>query len=264
MEKEVTEGIFSKPEFMKRADNWESFMDGAGKKNILEKDLLDLYVNEIEENKGKNDKSIYNPEEDYRYVMKAQKGDTAAVNHIIDKYRPMVYLKSKTYYMKGSDKDDIIQEGMIGLYKAIKDYKKNSKSDFYYFASMCITRQMITAVKTSTRKKHIPLNSYVSLNRPAYDGDEDSERTLFDIISKSEEVNPENVIISRENYKILAEKISEVLTPLEESVFRMYVSGKKYTDIALKLGKNEKAVDNAMQRSKRKLEKVFKEINSKE
>lgn len=238
-------------------------MDGAGKK-ILEKELLDLYVDEIEENKGKNDKSIYNPEEDYRYVIKAQKGDTVAVNHMIDKYRPMVYLKSNTYYMKGSDKDDIIQEGMIGLYKAIKDYKKDSKNDFYYFASMCITRQMITAIKASTRKKHIPLNSYVSLNRPAYDGEEDSEKTLFDIISKREEVNPENLIISRENYKVLAEKISEVLTPLEGSVFRMYISGKKYIEIALKIGKNEKAVDNAMQRSKRKLEKAFKEINSKE
>lgn len=239
-------------------------MDGAGKKKILEKELLDLYVDEIEENKGKNDKSIYNPEEDYRYVIKAQKGDTVAVNHMIDKYSPMVYLKSNTYYMKGSDKDDIIQEGMIGLYKAIKDYKKDSKNDFYYFASMCITRQMITAIKASTRKKHIPLNSYVSLNRPAYDGEEDSEKTLFDIISKREEVNPENLIISRENYKVLAEKISEVLTPLEGSVFRMYISGKKYIEIALKIGKNEKAVDNAMQRSKRKLEKAFKEINSKE
>ena len=130
MDREVTEGIFGKPSYKKEANNWESCMDEADKKNILEKDLLDLYVDEIEENKNKNEKSTYNPEEDYRYVMKAQKGDTAAVNHIIDKYRPMVYLKSKTYYMKGSDKEDIVQEGMIGLYKAIKDYKKDSKSDF--------------------------------------------------------------------------------------------------------------------------------------
>ncbi|SEN77925.1 RNA polymerase, sigma 30 subunit, SigH [Peptostreptococcus russellii] len=264
MDREVTEGIFGKPSYKKEANNWESCMDEADKKNILEKDLLDLYVDEIEENKNKNEKSTYNPEEDYRYVMKAQKGDTAAVNHIIDKYRPMVYLKSKTYYMKGSDKEDIVQEGMIGLYKAIKDYKKDSKSDFYYFASMCITRQMITAVKTSTRKKHMPLNSYISLNKPAFDGEENSDRTLFEVINQSEEVNPENLVISKENYKILAEKISEVLTPLEEDVFKMYIAGKKYSDIAKKLDKNEKAVDNAMQRAKRKLEKALKEMNSKE
>lgn len=239
-------------------------MNNAGKKNFLEKKLFDLYEDKIEESEDEKENKLYNPKEDYMYVMKAQKGDIAAINHIIDKYRPMVYLKSKAYYMKGSDKDDIVQEGMIGLYKAIKDYKKDSKSDFYYFASMCITRQMITAVKTSTRKKHIPLNSYVSLNRPVYDGEEDSERTLFDIISKSEEGNPENLIISKESHKILEQKITELLTPLEENVFRMYISGKKYTDIALKLGKNEKAVDNAMQRSKKKLEKAFKEINSKE
>ncbi len=226
--------------------------------NINGKNLQNSYLDEINGDKKLDNKKRYNPEEDVINVVKAQKGDTEAIDYIINKYRPMVYLKSKTYYMKGFDKEDIIQEGMIGLYKAIKDYKKESKSNFYYFANMCVTRQMITAVKTSTRKKHIPLNSYISLNRPLYDGDENSERTLGEVISRGEEVNPESLVINRENHEILEEKINELLTPLEEKVFRMYISGKRYVDIAQRLNKNEKSVDNAMQRAKKKLEKAFK------
>ena len=264
MEKKVTEGDFNNVSKGKETDIWESCMDYADKKDILDKDLLDFYVEEIEDGEEVDDKKLYNAEEDREYVKKAQSGDTSAVNYIIEKYRPMVYSKSRTYFMKGSDKEDIVQEGMIGLYKAIKDYSEDSKSDFYYFASMCITRQMITAVKTSTRKKHIPLNSYVSLNKPVYDGEENSDRTLFEVIGRGYEINPENLIISRESYKDLAGKISEVLTPLEEDVFRLYMSGKKYSDIAEILGKNEKSVDNAMQRAKKKLERALDEMNSKE
>ena len=197
-------------------------------------------------------------DEDRKYIKDAKEGSVSAVNYIIDKYRPMVISKSSSYFMKGSDREDMIQEGMIGLYKAIRDFKESETCTFSSFADICVTRQMITAVKTSTRQKHIPLNSYISLNKPVYENEEDSDRTLSEVIDGGTHVNPENLIISRENYRIIEDKISEVLTPLEEEVLLLYVSGKKYSEIAEMLDKNSKSVDNAMQRAKKKLEKALK------
>ncbi|CAK7036579.1 MAG: RNA polymerase sigma-H factor [Peptostreptococcus russellii] len=202
---------------------------------------------------------ISHSDEDYKYVKEAQKGNIAAINHIISKYDIMVKAKSKMYFMIGSDREDMIQEGMIGLYKAIRDYNDEKTCTFSSFASICVTRQMITAVKTSTRQKHIPLNSYVSLNKPVYDGDSESDRNLFDIITNNADSDPEKLIISKENYKNIENKINEVLTPLEEEVLTLYMSGEKYSEIANALGKNEKSIDNAMQRAKKKLIKSLEE-----
>ncbi|MEG0250681.1 MAG: RNA polymerase sporulation sigma factor SigH [Peptostreptococcus sp.] len=198
-------------------------------------------------------------DEDYKYVKEAQKGNISAINHIIDKYNIMVKAKSKMYFMMGSDREDMIQEGMIGLYKAIRDYNDKKTCSFKHFAGMCVTRQMITAVKTSTRQKHIPLNSYISLNKPVYDGDSDSERTLFEVVTNSVDSDPEKLIISKENYRNIENKINELLTPLEEEVLMLYMSGKKYSEIAKILGKNTKSIDNAMQRAKKKLVKSLEE-----
>lgn len=198
-------------------------------------------------------------DEDYKYVKEAQKGNIASINHIISKYDVMVKAKSKMYFMIGSDRDDMIQEGMIGLYKAIRDYNDKKTCSFKHFAGICVTRQMITAVKTSTRQKHIPLNSYVSLNKPVFDGDLESERTLFEVISSSVDLDPEKLIISKENSKDIENKITELLTPLEEEVLILYMSGKKYSEIASMLGKNDKSIDNAMQRAKKKLIKSLEE-----
>lgn len=223
--------------------------------NSIKNDIDDITDN-IPECEEKNKEEFV--DEDGKYVEDAQNGNISAINYIIDKYKPMVISKSNSYFMKGSDKEDIIQEGMIGLYKAIRDYNEEKTCTFSSFAGICVTRQIITAVKTSTRQKHIPLNSYVSLNKPAYESEGDSERTLSDFIDNGEQVNPENLVISRENYKVIESKISEVLTPLEEEVLLLYISGKKYVEIAEILNKNSKSVDNAMQRAKKKLEKALK------
>ena len=144
---------------------------------------------------------------------------------------------------------------MIGLYKAIRDYKEERLSSFRAFAELCITRQMITAIKTATRQKHIPLNSYVSLNKPVYD--DDSDRTLIDVLSAGRMANPEDLLIGQEDYAAIEERIGEVLSVLEREVLLSYLSGKSYQEIAEELGRHVKSIDNALQRVKRKLEKYL-------
>ena len=133
---------------------------------------------------------------DEEIVDLAQLGDQFAIEFLMDKYKNFVRAKARSYFLIGADKEDIIQEGMIGLFKAIRDYKMDKLTSFRAFAELCITRQIITAIKTATRQKHIPLNSYVSLNKPIYD--EESERTLMDILSTTRISNPEEIVISRE------------------------------------------------------------------
>ncbi|WP_101773867.1 RNA polymerase sporulation sigma factor SigH [Peptostreptococcus faecalis] len=198
-------------------------------------------------------KAINRRDEDSDIIKKAKEGDTESIDYIIDKYRIMVKSKAKTYFLIGADKDDIIQEGMIGLYKAIRDYNDEKTSSFRSFADLCITRQIITAIKTATRQKHIPLNSYVSLNKPVFEGE--SERTLYDTVISNVESDPEKLIIGKENYEYIEKKINEVLSPFEEEVLILYISGHSYSDIAKELKKDSKSVDNAIQRIKRKMEK---------
>jgi RNA polymerase sporulation-specific sigma factor len=155
----------------------------------------------------------------------------------------------------GADREDIVQEGMIGLFKAIRDYKGDKLSSFKAFAELCITRQIITAIKTATRQKHIPLNSYVSLDKPIYD--EESDRTLLDVISESKVTDPEEMIISQEEYTDIESKISELLSDLERKVLSLYLDGRSYQEISEQLNRHVKSIDNALQRVKRKLERYM-------
>ncbi|NLW91892.1 MAG: RNA polymerase sporulation sigma factor SigH [Syntrophomonadaceae bacterium] len=194
---------------------------------------------------------------DEEVVELAQQGEQFAVEFLVDKYKNFVRAKARSYFLIGADKEDIIQEGMIGLFKAIRDYKLDKLTSFRAFAELCITRQIITAIKTATRQKHIPLNSYVSLNKPIYD--EESDRTLIDILSTTKITNPEEIIISREEFVFIEKKMGEILSSLEWKVLMAYLEGKSYQEIAVDLKRHVKSIDNALQRVKRKLEKYLED-----
>lgn len=197
---------------------------------------------------------------DEEIVELAKDGDISAQEFLINKYKNFVRAKARSYFLIGADREDIIQEGMIGLYKAIRDFRCDKLSSFRAFAELCITRQIITAIKTATRQKHIPLNSYVSLNKPIYD--EDSDRTLLDVISGSKITDPEELIISREEFDDIEEKMGEILSSLEWKVLMYYLEGKSYQEIAVDLKRHVKSIDNALQRVKRKLERYLENRES--
>ena len=186
-------------------------------------------------------------------VEQVHLGNTDALDFLISKYRLFVKAKARSYFLVGADKEDIIQEGMIGLYKAIRDFREDKLASFRAFAELCITRQIITAIKTATRQKHIPLNSYVSLDKPIYD--EESERTLMDIITSPISDDPEYLMINREDYVYLEQKMGEVLSELEQQVLVRYLEGQSYNEISEELNRHVKSIDNALQRVKRKLER---------
>lgn len=194
---------------------------------------------------------------DEQVVTLAQQGDSVAVEYLLGKYKNFVRSKARSYFLIGADHEDIVQEGMIGLFKAIRDYQAERLSSFRAFAELCITRQIITAIKTATRQKHVPLNSYVSLNKPIYD--EESDRTLMDVIVEGRAQNPEELIIGRENLVSFRDQVDRVLSGLEQDVLNAYLDGKSYQEIADKLGRHVKSIDNALQRVKRKMEKFLEE-----
>ncbi len=196
-------------------------------------------------------------EPDEEVVKLSKNGDEFATEYLINKYKNFVRVKAKSYFLVGADREDIIQEGMIGLYKAIRDFRADKLSSFRAFAELCITRQIITAIKTATRQKHIPLNSYISLNKPIYD--EDSDRTMLDILSGTKITDPEEVFISHELSDDLREKIQENLSELESQVLLSYLEGKSYQEMAKELNRHVKSIDNALQRVKRKIEKTLGE-----
>jgi RNA polymerase sporulation-specific sigma factor len=185
----------------------------------------------------------------------ACQGDPEATEFLIHKYKNFVRSKARSYFLIGADKEDIIQEGMIGLYKAIRDFKGDKLTSFKSFAELCVTRQIITAIKTATRQKHIPLNSYVSLNKPIFD--EDSDRTLLDILSGLKITDPEELMINEEEYIDIEKKMGEILSGLERKVLMLYLEGKSYQEIAVELKRHVKSIDNALQRVKRKLERYL-------
>ena len=201
--------------------------------------------------------SMYSELTDEQIVQLCHDGDSMAEEYLLNKYKNFVRSKARSYFLIGADHEDIVQEGMIGLYKAIRDFKQEKLSSFRAFAELCITRQIITAIKTATRQKHIPLNSYVSLNKPLYD--EESDRTLLDILMEGSTGNPEDMIINQENLGNIHQKINEVLSGLEQEVLAAYLDGKSYQEIAEALGRHVKSIDNALQRVKRKLEKYLEE-----
>lgn len=192
---------------------------------------------------------------DEQVVEWARNGDRAAEEYLINKYKNFVRAKARSYFLIGADREDIIQEGMIGLYKAIRDFRSDKLASFRAFAELCITRQIITAIKTATRQKHIPLNSYVSLNKPIYD--EESDRTLLDVIHGAQVTDPEELVISREEFIDIESKMGEFLSDLEWKVLMSYLDGKSYQEIAAELKRHVKSIDNALQRVKRKLERYI-------
>lgn len=197
---------------------------------------------------------------DEEIALLAQQGDADASEYLLNKYKNFVRSKARSYFLVGADHEDIVQEGMIGLFKAIRDYQAERLSSFRAFAELCITRQIITAIKTATRQKHVPLNSYVSLNKPIYD--EESDRTLMDVIVEGRAQNPEELIIGRENLVSFRDQVDRVLSGLEQDVLNAYLDGKSYQEIADKLGRHVKSIDNALQRVKRKMEKFLEEAKS--
>ncbi|VBB08515.1 rna polymerase sigma-70 [Lucifera butyrica] len=188
-------------------------------------------------------------------VIAQDNKNTVEEEYLISKYRNFVRAKARSYFLIGAEREDIIQEGMIGLYKAIRDFRNDKLSSFRAFAELCVTRQIITAIKTATRQKHIPLNSYVSLNKPIYD--EDSDRTLLDVLSSSKISDPEELVISREEFIDIEGKMGEILSDLEWKVLMSYLDGKSYQEIAVELNRHVKSIDNALQRVKRKLERYL-------
>ena len=203
---------------------------------------------------------MYESLSDEEIVQLARDTNDQALEHLINKYKNFVRAKARSYFLIGADREDIIQEGMIGLYKAIRDFRPDKLASFRAFAELCITRQIITAIKTATRQKHIPLNSYVSLNKPIYD--EESDRTLLDVISGSKVTDPEELVISREEFVDIESKMVEFLSELEWQVLMYYLEGKSYQEIADELGRHVKSIDNALQRVKRKLERYLEKRES--
>lgn len=201
------------------------------------------------------DMTTYVDMRDEDIVEVATTSDPRALEYLITKYKNFVRVKARSYFLIGADREDIIQEGMIGLYKAIRDYDRDKLTSFRAFAELCITRQIITAIKTATRQKHIPLNSYISLNKPIYD--EESDRTLLDVISGAKITDPEELIISSEELYSMESKVVELLSDLEWEVLMAYLDGKSYQEIADELNRHVKSIDNALQRVKRKLERYL-------
>jgi RNA polymerase sporulation-specific sigma factor len=189
---------------------------------------------------------------------RARDGDDRAIETLLARYRNFARAKARSYFLAGADKEDIVQEGMIGLFKAIRDFQPDKNTAFRAFAELCITRQIITAIKTATRQKHIPLNSYVSLNRPTSGGSEQGEdRPLSDALVANDVLDPAELVISSEEIAAIRDSMGRVLSELETEVLQLYVEGKSYQEIAEILGRHVKSIDNALQRIKRKLEQYL-------
>lgn len=196
--------------------------------------------------------SGYEYKTDEQLIRELRQGDKAIMDYIMEKYKNLVRKEANAMYLLGGENDDLIQEGMIGLFKAVQDYEPDQKASFYSFARLCITRQIYSAIEASRRKKHTPLNSYVSL----YEKNEQKE-TLIETVESTEENNPEELFVSREYAKILESRLEESLSALENRVLYLHLLGTDYRTIAKLLDKSPKTVDNALQRIKSKAEKIL-------
>ena len=198
---------------------------------------------------------------DIGLVVAARDGDQNANCELVRRYRGLIRSKARSYFLVGADRDDIIQEGMIGLFKAIRDYDPTRQASFHSFAELCVTRQIITAVKSATRRKHSPLNGYISLSRST-SMEDDGERLLSDILAAKEICDPAQIVISAWETNFIRSGMADALSPFESQVLRLYTNGRSYQDIASSLGRHTKAVDNALQRVKRKMETQIRRCNS--
>ncbi len=190
-----------------------------------------------------------------------KKGDASAQDYLLHKYKSLVRFKVRSYFLIGSDRDDLIQEGMVGLFKAIRDFEPGKGTPFFSFAELCITRQIFTAIKTATRQKHAPLNSYISLNKPIFE-QESFNQTYMDNLPTAKESNPETMLIEREDRDYMEAKMTESFSILEMRVLNLYLQGLSYIEIAEITKKSIKSVDNALQRIKKKIEKFKLEKNN--
>lgn len=193
---------------------------------------------------------------DKTILLHGKKGDKIAIDYLMNKYEGIVRKKANTYFLVGSDREDVVQEGLIGLYKAICDYDENKRSSFKSFAELCITRQIITSIKTATRLKHTPLNGYISIYMPVQ---EESDQALIDIIEYFEADQPQDSLVMKENMLHVQTELMKVLTGLEWNVLRHYLDGFTYEEIATQIGRSEKSIDNALQRIKRKVGQLINE-----
>jgi RNA polymerase sporulation-specific sigma factor len=201
-------------------------------------------------------------ETDEVLVERARSGDDRAIETLLQRYRHYARAKARTYFLAGADKEDIVQEGMIGLFKGIRDFRSDKKAAFRAFAELCISRQIITAIKTASRQKHFPLNSYVSLNKPIHAGD-GQERSIGETLIQRGVSDPAELVISAEELSHIRESMGMLLSDLETEVLQLYMDGKSYQEIADILGRHVKSIDNALQRIKRKLEQHLAGANTK-
>ena len=194
---------------------------------------------------------------DEQLVLSARRGDGESVELLLNRYKNLVRTRAKAMYIAGAESDDLIQEGMIGLFKAIRDFDEEKNVSFSAFALLCVRRQMITALKSATRMKHMPLNSYVSLNKLIYE--EDNERTLMDTLENADTAgNPEEMLLREQDRSDIRSTMDRILSRMEMEVLAQYLDGRSYVQIAQKMGKDVKSVDNALQRIKKKVEKYLK------
>ena len=220
--------------------------------------LLIVWGHLMKENHMSKSDYNFNEISDEEVVVLVQKDRyELAMAHLVNKYKNFVRSKARSYFLVGADRDDIIQEGMIGLYKATRDFDYERQASFRAFAELCVTRQIITAIKTATRQKHMPLNSYISLNKPVYT--EESERTLMDMIANVRVSDPEELIITREEFADIEKNMTYLLSELEWHVLLSYLDGKSYQEMAGETDRSIKSIDNALQRVKRKLEKYLED-----
>jgi RNA polymerase sporulation-specific sigma factor len=204
----------------------------------------------------------YDMHTDKEIIEEIRNGDQSAMDYLLEKYKYLVRKKARALFLIGGDRDDLIQEGMIGLYKAIRDYQSGRDNSFFYFADLCIARQIYSAIKASNTKKNIPLNTYISLYAPAYGENSDGEEkeNLVDIIHQKNISNPEELVIDKENTSMIEYELVRRLSNLEKRVLELYMQDIKYVRIAEVLGKDPKTVDNALTRIKSKLCKVLKAV----
>ncbi len=197
---------------------------------------------------------------DEELILMYRDGEEGAAGFIMNKYKNLVRKKAASMFILGSDREDLIQEGMIGLFKAVRDYDMGRDVNFYTFADLCVSRQMYTAVQASNRKKHLPLNTYISIySRSKEESEENEEFVLANILPSTKEKNPEEMIIEQENVERIEASIVKELSELEKQVFELHLTGMNYTQIAKVLGRDEKSTDNALQRMKTKIRKLLKE-----
>ena len=204
-------------------------------------------------NLSQNSEDLDTSMRDRNSIIKIRSGDSAELNDLIERYQNFVYHKSTPYFLVGAEKEDIVQEGMIGLYKAIKNFDLEKDITFKYFADLCIKRQIITAIKTYSRQKHIPLNSYLSLNKTS--DDEEDDREILEKLDMEIIPDPLEKITIKETYQKIEDKMTKLLSPFEQQVYYSYLSGYSYAQIAKNIGSHAKAVDNAIQRIKKKIDK---------